>query len=375
MANLLLRDGFLISTVGLSRALLVIRVLSSFREQRPLPKKAVRPLVWPAVVVGVAAATCPPRAHADAAKDGESDRGAVASAQETEARTMKVRVVDDEGQPLPGASVYASIWKIEGQQGFPNRNYTADDDGKVAVAMPLRMRILRLWASKEKHVPQFLNFAKGVHKEGRLIPDSYEFRLPKGRRLSGRVVDVDGNPIVGATVGVKVEVDEPAWTADSLPIVSTWLANGDDAVTTDEQGRWEIDNAPGPPDEGAKDHEFRLQVTHPDFAGDAQWGELQRQQGITTDDLRNGTAELTLESGIALTGVVSGPDGELVTEGLVIWSDHPYWATGVNETPLDALGRYKTKHLSPGTYPITVLAPGYAPWQKRIEVSQGLGEL
>ena len=104
-------------------------------------------------------------------------------------------------------------------------------------------------------------------------------------------------------------------------------------------------------------------------------GELQQQQGIDTRDLRSGDATLTLRRGIVVSGKVAGPGGESINKGLVVWSDNPYLAEGVNETAIDGDGRYKTKHLAPGKYSITVLVPGFAPWQKSIEVNQDLDQL
>ena len=88
-------------------------------------------------------------------------------------------------------------------------------------------------------------------------------------------------------------------------------------------------NAPAPPENGKRDFEFQLQVTHPEFAGDTRWGELQRQQGITTGDLRSGQAALTLKSGLEISGNVVGPQGQPITKGWVVWSDEPYFGDGV----------------------------------------------
>lgn len=109
------------------------------------------------------------------------------------------------------------------------------------------------------------------------------------------------------------------------------------------------------------DYKFRLSVTHPDFAGDTNWGGLQAKQGITVEQLRAGTAKLVLDRGRAISGTITGPDGKPVTKGLVVWSDNTYFAKGVNEAQINAEGKYKTLQLTPGEYPITVLAPGFAP--------------
>ena len=298
---------------------------------------------------------------------------AVTNGVEDEIKTMAIRVVDEKGQPIPQADLHVSIWEFDDKRDFPNRDYATNDQGEVEIERPRRLRIMRIWPSKDGYVPLFVNFAKGTHQEGRLIPEEYEFQLQRGHRLSGQVVDESGNPISSAKVQVKAEVNEPAWGVEPKPMISTWLAEGDDAPVTDENGHWEITNAPGR--KKGKDFEFRIRVTHPNFAGDQNWGEMQNRQGITTAQLRDGTARLTMQPGTAITGSITGPDGEPVTKGLVIWSDHPYIATGVNETPIDDTGRYETHRLAPGEYPVTVLAPGFAPRQQTIQVSQSLQEV
>ena len=81
---------------------------------------------------------------------------------------------------------------------------------------------------------------------------------------------------------------------------------------------------------------------------------------------------MTLDRGIAITGSITDPDGKPVTKGLVVWSDRPYWAEGVNETQIGADGKYETLRLEPGEYPITVLAPGYAPQQRKVRLNDSL---
>lgn len=365
----------LICTVAMARTsnveTRIHAILSSTRSRAVLTKRSARAFAAAAIVVAAFVGTCQLSSHAgDSSK--EKDQAAIEQ-QTTERRTMVVRVLDDLALPLLGANVQVSIWEMEGANDFPNHNYTSDKEGRVEIAMPRQLKIMRLWPSKEGYVPLFVNFAEGTHENGRLIPDKYEFRLQKGHRLGGRVVDLAGNPIAGARVQVKLEISEPIWEVNSGPMNNTWLANGDSAAITDADGRWQITNAPAPRTE--KDHEFQLQITHSDFAGDTQWGELQKRQGIRSPALRDGTATLKMDRGVAIVGVVSAPDGTPVTKGLVVWNDRPYWATGVNETQIDSSGHYQSKHLLPGKYTITVLAPGFAPAQQVLDVNRELSKV
>lgn len=307
----------------------------------------------------------------------EKDRGSeqndlakeASNKESSELRKMTIRVRDEQGRPLSAVNVLASVWEIDPSENrFPNRNYATNEMGEAEIELPRRLSILRIFPSRDGYVPQFVGFEQGTHDEGRLIPDAYEFTLQAGRRLSGFVIDADGKPIAKARVQVSVEIHEPSRGVNPQPIINTWLAEGTDAAVTGKDGRWEITNAPAQKE--SPDYEFRLQVTHPEFAGDTRWGELQQAQGITTDQLRAGTAKLTLDRGVSISGTITGPDGKPVTKGLVIWNDRPYWAEGVNETQIDESGRYETKRLAPGKYPITVLAPGFAPERRIIQAKQ-----
>lgn len=194
------------------------------------------------------------------------------------------------------------------------------------------------------------------------VPDVYEFRLQRGYRISGRVVDSSGVPISGAKLGVRVKVSEPIWGSNPSPMISREL----DTAVTNDQGIWEVTNAPAPLD--SKDYVFSLSATHPDYLSDSREGELQEQQGITTEQLRAGSSSLTLEKGVALTGLITDAQGRPVTNGLVIWNERPYMAIGVNETEIDPTGHYKTIHLAPGKRKITVVASGFAPQQRLVEI-------
>ena len=305
-----------------------------------------------------------------AAAEHEDDEAA-----QEEIRKMRIRVLDDKGDPLANATVGRSVWEIKHTGKFPHKEYQTDERGEVDIEMPQQIRILRLWPSKPKYVGQFLNFAQGTHRNGELIPDSYEFRLQPGKRLSGYVVDTNGDPIVGAKVDVSVANNgfRGPEGLNPKPKVNTWIAEDEDAAVTNELGEWEVLNAPTirKPD----DYEFKLLITHAEFAGDTQRGERQKEQGVTTAQLRDGTAKIVLDRGLKIQGTVRGPSGEPITKGLVVWSSEPYLSDGVNEAPIDAMGRYQSLPLSPGKYPVTVIAPGYAPQQIEIKLDPSSSDL
>ena len=291
-----------------------------------------------------------------------------AKANAVDNRKMRIRVLDEKGEPLANATVARSVWEMKHTGEFPHKAYQTNDQGEVDIEVPQQMKILRLWPSKENYVGQFLNFAQGTHENGKQIPDSYTFQLQPGNRLSGVVVDTSGDPIVNAKVAVSILNNDEFVTSGTnrQPIPNTWLAYGEDEVATNKEGQWEILNAPA--SKKPKDYKFKIGITHPDFAPYPSSNKEEQTANLPTVELRKGTASIALKRGLKIKGSVEGPEGEPITEGLVVWSDRPYFTQGVFEAPIDSTGSYESLSLSSGTYPVTVLAPGYAPQQTEIDL-------
>ena len=301
----------------------------------------------------------------DEQKDDLADPAAI--------RKMQIRVLDEKGNPLANTKV-ARIVRMTKQNGkFPDKDYQTNVQGEAEITLPKNFGWLALYATKHRYVGQRLYSLTG-NESGELIPDSCEFILRPGKPLSGFVVDTNGDPIVGAKVTVSIagNISNEAESKDFKPELATALAIDDSAAITNDDGQWEILNAPAT--RNPEDYNFNLGVKHPDFAGHWRWNERKREDGVATPKLRDGTAKLVVKRGLKIRGRVQGPDGEPVNKGLVIWTKNsyfgeaPFYSEGVYETEIDATGRYESLPLKAGTYPVTVLAPGYAPQQTEIKL-------
>lgn len=366
----------------------LLALLDGARSHLPLSRRAAR-IQWivAAAVVAVIGtsqlrsqpdAPAPPAADAGTSpkKTPNENSGKPGDEDADGLRGMEIMVRDANGAPIEGVNLRLGIWDLPGQrekreQPLP-KDYRTDANGRATITIPRRLLILRLWPSKKGYVPQFKNFAKGTHDEGRRIPKRYEFVLAKATRIGGVVADGAGQPVAGVKVEVSVDVDSPVWAVETRPIVSRWL-NGEKPVVTDAEGKWFIANAPAKL--AGRDYRFRLKFTHGDYISDSRWGEQQEKQRLTTEMLRRGDAKMILQRGVSITGSVADYSGKPVTKGLVIWDDDPYLGDAAYETHIGKDGRFKTPPLRPGEYPVTVVAQGFKPELRKVKVGPSMPEV
>ncbi len=292
-----------------------------------------------------------------------------ASAPASNAPVLRILVLDPEGKPLPNANVKSSIWTTE-KDFKHNRDYRTDASGFAAVALPKTYMIVRIWVSKAPFVSMFTHWEEDELAAGVKVPAEYTIALERAVSAGGRVVDEDGRPVAGATVQVKIENDVHPAKRDPRISYDGWLANREDAVTTDADGRWHIDNVPNDPTV-----ELSLLVTHPDHGSDGYWGDLQRESAITAAMLRNRSATLKLKAGTIVRGRVTDDAGKPIAGAIVVRGDDPYFSYNpTSEFVTDADGRFRLPAQPPGKMALTVIAPGWAPQDRVVDVRPGLAQ-
>jgi RNA polymerase sigma factor (sigma-70 family) len=305
----------------------------------------------------------PPSLAQAAAAPADSAKSAIPAA-----RTLRVVVLDPEGRPAPNVHVLASVWTDE-KDFKANRDYSSDAAGAALIALPRTYRIVRLFVSKPPLVPMFTHWEEDELAAGKKIPEEYTIRLERGASAGGRILDEGGKPIAGAKVRVKIENSVRPAQGDSQTAYNGWLAEGDDAAITDADGRWRINNVPS----DAK-VELSLLVTHPDHVSDEHWGEAQRAGAISTEKLLQKSAELRLKSGTVVRGRVTDDAGKPIAGAIVVRGDDPYFASTRSEFLTDADGRFRLPALGSGKVALTIVAPGWAPQDRMVDVRPGLPE-
>lgn len=292
---------------------------------------------------------------ASASKMPDPTAGEPAKVDEAAARPLRVAVLDPDGKPLPGARVRSGIWTNE--KGFKaNHDYLTDERGVAQVELPKTFYILRIWASKKPFVAMFANWEQNELAGGQKVPAEYTIRLESASSAGGRIVDENDKPVAGAQVQVSIQKSPSPQNGDGRTRYHMWLAEGKDAVQTDAEGRWRVDNVPD-----REQIELNLLIMHPDFVSDEAWRGIQTAAGITTPMLRQQAAIVKLKRGAIVTGRVVDPAGKPLKDALVIRGNDPYFSSTVDEFLTDADGRYRLPAMAPKETTLTVIAPGWAP--------------
>jgi beta-lactamase regulating signal transducer with metallopeptidase domain/thiol-disulfide isomerase/thioredoxin/protocatechuate 3,4-dioxygenase beta subunit len=318
----------------------------------------------------IASATRFIAAQTQAQTPAEAKRTAPAEAkpQEPARRTMLVHAVGPDGKPMAGVKIHRSVWTRPLIKDA-NRDFVTDDRGEAKVDLPGGMSIFRLWARADHHVPLFAHWEEEDNPEKNL-PADFTFRLMPGTTIGGIVRNTEGQPIKG--VAVEVRLDRGG-RGDGTSVPDTWLAEQEPTThtitvpMTDEQGRWTLDNVP--PGDGL---ELKLKLGHPDYISDAEWGAYQEAQGVDLKALRARTAAITMRGGLVASGTVTDPAGKPVAGAVVVRGDRPYWEWGSQEVRTDEQGRYRFPPLPAGPLTVTVVAPGWMPALRKVEIRQGM---
>jgi len=277
-----------------------------------------------------------------------------------EMRTMRIRVEDEEGNGIRDAGVRHSVWTKEPFEA--NQSFLTDAQGEVEFEYPASSHIVRVWASKESRVPMFVNFDERT-QQGEAIPEEFVFRLKPGTVIGGRVLNEQGAPVEGARVEVNYRSELPWKQEGPKATINGWLAYGSGARVTDQEGRWTLDKVPDD-----REPPLAFKISHPDYIDDTDRNANDDPHVFTIEELRDQTAVFTLRRGPQLEGVILGPDGQPIVGALVVWAEDPYSQRGSQETRSVEGGRFKLPPLPPRSVPLTIVAEGFAPQLKVVEL-------
>ena len=145
-----------------------------------------------------------------------------------------------------------------------------------------------------------------------------------------------------------------------------WLSEHETPIT-DAEGRWTLGNVPP-----SLNLDLRLKFSHPDYISDREWGTSQDQQGLDLKALRSRKATIIMRGGLVATGTVTDPQGKPIAGAVVVRGDNPYHEVGSQEVRTDEHGRYQFPPLPAGPLNITVMAQGWMPALRKVEIGPGM---
>ncbi|MGZ8842752.1 MAG: carboxypeptidase regulatory-like domain-containing protein, partial [Pyrinomonadaceae bacterium] len=117
-----------------------------------------------------------------------------AQTNQTESKMITGRVVNESGQPLPGANVSAGTFS-----GGPGQRTSTDNEGYFKL-QAIDTGLYRLFVSLPGYVPYNYLADPGTAGQAYRAGDSASITLIKGGVISGIITNTDGDPVVNLTV-------------------------------------------------------------------------------------------------------------------------------------------------------------------------------
>ncbi|HJN15999.1 MAG TPA: carboxypeptidase regulatory-like domain-containing protein, partial [Armatimonadota bacterium] len=262
--------------------------------------------------------------------------GAIATAQDpTDMLTLPCRVVQADGEPLANAELSVSllIGQPTGQQTSTTKTVTTDEDGRFEMTSA-RAGSWRVAISAEA---AGWAIAPPAEVKPGIDPELVTAQLQPGGDVLGWVrVRGEDEPIAGASVSCTVFGAESGLRSKS---------------TTDEDGTFIFS--------GVVPGEVSVYASADGFVSSRAAAQVA---------LDEEPVEIVVELTRALTlqGTVVGPDGATPLVGATVrWS-------GSREEKTDGEGRFLLMNVRPRNVRMTVLAEGYAPVARTVEVTEGV---
>ncbi len=272
---------------------------------------------------------------------------AAAAAAGAELRPMRIRVLDRDGSPVVEAGV--TVRAMTNAPYGPVR-YRTDDEGVAVIKVPdhenLDLQLL-FWSEGRVSVGAVW---RGTAVE-MAVPSEFTVEMEPGTSFGGIVRDERGKPIPGA----EVSVDGRKETRGEI----LWYSIHE-TLTTDENGKWECHRMPA----DLAGYEVTFKVRHSDFASTPAIN----YTSLALDKLRDHSAVLVMQTGLAMEGTVTDPDGRPVAGAMV--GQFADYLSKVADTTTDENGNYRLDACDPGEYVLAVVADGYAPNSRRVTLSE-----
>jgi len=257
---------------------------------------------------------------------------------------LKIKVVDATSQEsITGAKVLARfLGDIEGHDRL-ELSTSADGCCNISIPQPQPQYVL-VYVEVNGYVPvraRWLNIDNPPQHE--VIPQFQEFSLEKGTSIGGIVKNKEGEPIAGAKVNLSLRGPE-----------GRIIVYVEHAVRTDADGKWRYDAMPRELDK------LSMEITHPEYVSFDQWVS---SSPYLKDTLRDFSAVMVMDRGIAVSGFVYDHQGKPIEKALLMTGRSGFFSR-VART--DYQGHFEFKHCKLEPLYISAQAPSKSPVLRRV---------
>ena len=279
---------------------------------------------------------------------------------------VRGQVIDHMGQPLKSFSVNLRIPVRNTENtialGDSVTEVRGSSTGEFEISCPNKGEYV-VEIRKDPYAPTLsdsFTISHGGEVTGLVI------RMTMGGSIRGRLVDAEGNPVVGARIQTHDTeyVDDPFFQAlGSYPSQAT-----EKTVESDAEGRFEIT--------GLIPHTYQIDVRHRDHSKLVHL-DIEAREGQSTD-----VGSLRLLSGAVVSGTVIGPSGSSLAGAIVSLRSEGQDEVHTYTARTDVDGLYTVAHVRAGSYNIFAQRPtdpnnpflgatDQKQTQRRVSVSEG----
>jgi len=259
-------------------------------------------------------------------------------------------VAADSGKPVPNVEIDYWSWRNERMQDGISLESTRFGVCKVPISGDITE--LKIVSLRDGFAATRLDWRSD---SGDQIPVQFTLRLARAVSIGGQVVGPDGNPVAGAQVHFEPRPPSPQTRPQSDDFPFNFNA------TTDAQGHWQMDRI------GKEAFQtIHGDSSHPDFVGGpfVNFG----SDPDAEKQLLAGTYVFTLRPAVVVRGVVTGPNGQSVSDANVLVGRGP-GEVGARRAKSGNDGTFSIPGCRPGKNRITAEAEGYAAKTIEVELS------
>ena len=272
---------------------------------------------------------------------------------------IELRVVGPGGKPIPEAVVElrSDALPTAGQirqgkfakQGQYGMFVATDAQGRLAVKLPKAPTHLDVFINTPGYGPYWAGWSSETHAEP--IPSRFTAELDAGWSVGGIIVDSEGKPVEGVTIGPGIEFKK-------RPGDLRQMRSGT-KQKTDAAGRWRFDSVP------IAMNQVFVEINHPGFAPIRR--PLTRAEfGIERG--REPVAKVVLNRGLAVTGRVIDEAGKPVVGASV----RTKFFNDIREAKTGSDGVFKLAGCEPRMAQIVVSARGRATDMKEVRIDSDM---